>query len=825
MAFGVNGYVDPGTYIREKVQPGAVSITSERTLGIVAIAPRTRRTNDEAIVRGKVYNESLTLATSTPYVATLANTSNRDRTQAVLYRNSNALGLGDWSFVTATLVGNEWAAATIDVSSGTGTAQYLSLNVDNKGYIKLDLDALVTSVGGTPATATGANIAAAINAGLVGSSMYGASYSACASSATGASFPVITLTGVATDSTSDIKIILSSPAAADAASAVSNTAWAPTTGAGVQSATVVQVVDSLYSASDTYTIDYVAVDMLLDVLSNAATATPLSSILFVGAYPGSSSYTQDYDYEANGNYVDWDTTSWTEATFTGVNGVFTGTGTDLKIGFNNIDPITVTLSTNLPNPAAADVAVDINAAFTASASYGPLYGHVASVSGAAVNLTAPAMFADTPSSKGAASSISFFAGATSGVTDIFGIASSSLPYEVSGTGNRPNFGTVFYSSYDYSRPSTDYATSNLVYTPDQLYDYCSPLTLANYPRNELAVAGEIAFANGISALYITQINDSTAPGYPTPSQVNAAIDVCREKSGITDLVVIDTAEAQAVYLMNHVSSMSSITEKKYRRGWYGMARDTAVGDPDTPDTFVYRATRTLQPGNTSSGRGRQILVAPSNVSRTLVLEDATEVTVQLDGSYLATAVAARFCSLSGPSEALLNKTVTGFLTDSTFQTYLQGQRYTLAGNGVTVVTNEAGNLTLIDPLTTEAGGAKVVQFEEISSSSQKDAVTRAVARALDENVKGVVPDDLADFITDIKTWISIAIKGSISNGDIGTYRNPNGSTRDIDLLTDIEAYQDDNDPRSFVFRYWFNLKYVVKRFFGEYSVDNPFYTN
>ena len=172
---------------------------------------------------------------------------------------------------------------------------------------------------------------------------------------------------------------------------------------------------------------------------------------------------------------------------------------------------------------------------------------------------------------------------------------------------------------------------------------------------------------------------------------------------------------------------------------------------------------------------------------------------------------------------MLGKTITGFLADDTFETYLQAERYTLASNGVNVNTLDAGRIKMLDPLTTEAGGGKVIQFEEPSSSAQKDAVTRAIENTLDTNVKGIVPDDLADFIVDIKTWIALAIRAQINAGVIAPYRNADNTTRDIDLLTDIQAYQDSSDPRSYVFKYWFNLKYVAKRFFGEYSVDNPFF--
>jgi hypothetical protein len=212
------------------------------------------------------------------------------------------------------------------------------------------------------------------------------------------------------------------------------------------------------------------------------------------------------------------------------------------------------------------------------------------------------------------------------------------------------------------------------------------------------------------------------------------------------------------------------------------------------------------------------------VSRTLTLEDSQEVTVQLDGTYLAVADAAVFVSLPSPSDAILGKSITGFLTDSTFETYLQAERYMLASNGVNVNTLDAGSIIMLDPLTTEDGGGKVIEFAEPSSSAQKDAVTRSIETILDRNVKGIVPDDLTNFLVTIKTWVALALKAQINAGSIAPYRTSAGVTRDIDLMTDIKCFQDPTDPRSFLFQYWFNLKYVAKRFWGEYSVNNPLFT-
>jgi hypothetical protein len=393
---------------------------------------------------------------------------------------------------------------------------------------------------------------------------------------------------------------------------------------------------------------------------------------------------------------------------------------------------------------------------------------------------------------------------------------------VTGIGQRPAFGTGYYVTYDYTRLSTDYTTAHRVFDPDQLYQYTSPLTISNYLVNRLAIAGEIAFENEASSLWLVQINDSTVAGSPTLNQIRAAIDVCEEKKGITEVCVIDTTEQIAVYTMQHVSSQSSLLNKHYRRGWYGMARDTDVGDPSTPDTFVYRATQTLQPGNTSPGRGRHILVAPANVPRTITLDSGLEVSMDLDGSYLACAVAAAYTALPSPSSTLMGNFVKGFDTEG-FEEYLRAERYLLAGNGTTVVTLDAGRLLLMDPLTTEAGGAKVVQFEEPSASAQKDAVTDTIDNLLTNNVVGVVPDDLSDFIADVKKWIMLGILAQIGAGTIAPYRSTNGFPRDIDATTDIQVYQSTTDPRTFYFKYWFNLKYPAKRFFGEYSVDNPFF--
>ncbi|RLI87331.1 MAG: hypothetical protein DRP01_02160 [Archaeoglobales archaeon] len=830
MALSISQYVDPGVYIGEVIEPGAVNVTSQRTSGLIAIAPRTRRSVDEQVVRGKVFDETLSLAVASPHVATLSNTSDRSRNEATLYMNGNELGLGDWQFVSAALVGTEWGGATVDVSNATGS-QYLTLSVDGKRAVTIDFQAgQVAGIIAAAATASPTEVCAWINyelSNVAGTyySIYGASYTAVATWAVGIAQAILTLTSPLTTSASDVKVFLSY--GADAATVISNAGWVPTAAAGVQAPSIVQVLDAAYSSGATYTLDYVSVDTLMDALANAGTSTPLSDIQYAGSYPGGQDYVKNTDYEVGvANDLDWGTSSWAQAAVTTLDFVafpptiVAGTNDTLLMAINERTQISVTLTPGAPT-TPAQVVIDINTALNGIATaYGPEFAHVAVVAGNTVVLTAPDAFENYLPEKGVASSIQFIANATDAFTTLFGIITQ--PYTVFGTGQRPSYGTAYFTTYDYDRPSTDYTAAHRVYDPDQLYTYCTQLTLSNYMRNKLCIAGEIAFENGASSLYLVQINDSTAAGSPTVTQTKAAIDVAGEYASITEVCTLDTSLDIAVYQMQHVASQSSMLEKHYRRGWFGMARDTDVGDPDTPDTYVYRATQTLQPGNNSPGRGRLFLVAPPNVSRTITLDTSQEITLDLDGTYAAVAVASVYTALPSPSSALIGKTITGFLSEG-FGTYLRGERHTLASKGTLVVTLDAGVMRMIDPITTEAGGGGVVQFEEPASSAQKDAVTLTVDNLMSSNVVGIVPDDLSDFISDCKKWILLGILANITNGSIASYRDSSGLPRDIDAITDIQVYQSASDPRTFYFKYWYNLKYPAKRFFGEYSVDNPFF--
>lgn len=826
MAFSISSYTDPGVYIVEEVIPQSVSATTvPLTVALIGVGKRDKRATNEALTRGQVLDEALTVsATPGAHDATLANVSNRQSSQTTIEKDGVAVDSLLVSYRPATITG--LALTTLDFT----TNNLLSLALDGREPVTIliqDGGADANTVSGrlitqtyaaiaAIATITPQEIAAAINLALGHANAtalgYGPSYGSVAT-VIGAGPYQIVLTSPLSTSASDVRLYASYPAARDRTDEVFS-ATLP-----AQADSVIRIDNTAYSALSTYTASYTATDTDEDDLSN----DDVQSVVRVGIFAGVTTFKENTDYTLGVDLLDWspDTAAeFTSSISAATHDISTNDGAILALDGKTAVTIDLNAMASPPpgyvNPAVpaaatpAEIANNINAVLANNSNYGPRYGSVASVDTNRLVLTSP--------TEGLGSYVQIAAPTTlSAVTALFGLAATQLPYTTAGTGSRPSPGTIYFATYEYTRPTADYATAKRFFSPDALYSDIG------YPTatNKLAIAGSLVFENGAPSVIVVQVNDLTFPGSPTQPEIQAALTAAASTSAATEIVVLSTDLGVQVDLLNHVVNMSSPTSKNYRRGWFGMARDTAVGDRDTPDTFVYRAVRTLQVPGDSPGRGRLILAAPANVTRSVTLEDASQVDVDLDSTFLAAAIAARMTSFTSPSETLLRKNVTGFKTDN-FETYLTAERSLLAQAGVTVVTLDAGRLALLDPITTEAGGGGLINFEEISASTQKDAVTIAVTQNVDSNLVGVVPSDLALFILTIKGFVGGSLRSLIATGAIAPYKNASGVTRDIDMSRDIQVFQDATNPTQYFFRYSYNLRYPAKRFFGTFTVDNPF---
>jgi len=826
MALTISGYTDPGVIVGEVITPAAISIsTVPDLLGIVAIGDRQKRAINEAVKRGQVSGEVATFAGSPPHTYTLtpnrgdrrvSNTTIR-RTLAGLETVINSTFV---SYPAAELTGT--TTETFDVSTNNAigikldAGQKVTMNFTDGASAVVITGTLIevtTALATAGAAATAQEIADGINAGLAAASAlgYGAAYAAVAT----VDALKIKITSPLSTPDSDVQVV--PPFDLDA-----TTALGFVTTVNDLAPTLVEIDATQYDASATYEMDYVAVDTTTDALAQTATA-----IHRVGSFANVTSFISPTDYLLTGGDIDWSPD--TASTFTGsLTETFDlSTNKIIKIALDGKAAVEIDLVQAAPGPApgwvdlvagaataaAADIATNINALLSVSAGYGPDYIAVASATaGLNVKLDSPV--------QGIASSIEFSApSATDATTIIFGITTAQYPYTVIGTGSTPANGVIYFATYGYDRPSTEYDVPKRFFSEDAMIQDLGPVSTTN----TLSMYGQIGFDNGAPSLFTCQVDDATSVNNPTVNEMKAGIDGLEQSSLITDVLTVDTRLNVQTHQTAHIENQSSPTEKNFRTGWYGMPIGTLIGDQDTPDTFVYRAGVTLQVPADSPGRGRLILVAPTGVDRTITLEDGSEVTLNLDSTATACAVAARHTSFTSPAISLASKNVVGF-DATTFPTFVRAERAQLASNGTLIVTETGGRLSILDPVTTEVAGGNLPQFSYRSVTSQKDNVTRAVTRVVDTNLRGIVPEDLADFIFDIKTFIGQTLVALIESGAIGAFRDENGVSRDIDLSRDVQAEQSTTDPTKFFFRYFFFLRYPALRFFGEFSVDNPFFT-
>lgn len=856
MALDITTYVDPGVYQQEVVVPGSGSATSlPLAVGLIGVGSGVKRSINEGLIRGKIFAEPSAFA-GTPAVDTLASRAIRRQSTTVVYKDGTPMANTDWQINAASITSA--GAGTVDLT----TKNVLAISIDGRDPIEIYFTAAVAAPAALKAgttngivvprgVATGSTtlteLAASINSAFAfatdallntgAGTGYGVGYATVATIVS----TKLVITSPASTPFSDVATWAAFPVASDIL--IGGTlSFAGAVTVGLDGASHAKTILQLVPAAglSVYLVDYVAIDSVTDVLAKANATTPLSLIRRVGNFQGMTNYFKNTDYAASTNLITWSPpTPYVNGKITslaqGASAFNLSVNETISLSIDGRTTLDIHLAVNATPPSgwvapgvttgvlATEIATNVNATLASSSIYGPQYSTVATVTGAGVTaqvvLTSPtAGFAGVME---LAPSLSGYAGVV-----IFGLASTQLPFDARGVGNRPAVGATYFMTYDYTRPLTDYNLPKQFFTIDIAFADIGVLS----PTNPLAIAISLAFKNGAPSLYVIQVDDHLSPGAPTQAAVDNAMAAGGPITNITEFVMLDIRSGLMVDLYNIITTLNGPTQGHPCRAWYGMPKNTAAGDRDTPGTYIYTAVNTLSTPGDSPSRGRHILVAPSQGDVQLVLDDGTTQTVTVDGTFLAAAVAARFTARTSVAQSLVNQTINGFTnisddpTINTFPIYPKAQRGLMADSGVCVITARAGKLILLDPLTTERGGGRLAEFEEPQLSTQKDDVVIAVNQTLATNVQGITPTDLSDFILTVKQLIGNVLVAKIKSGSIAPYRDSTGRTRDLSYPTDIVVKQRIDDQRKYNFQYFFNGRYPAKYFFGQFSVDNPFFS-
>jgi len=269
----------------------------------------------------------------------------------------------------------------------------------------------------------------------------------------------------------------------------------------------------------------------------------------------------------------------------------------------------------------------------------------------------------------------------------------------------------------YKRPA-DGATYYVTYVAT-LFDYFTPRTFFSLTElikkhslgSDLAIAGSMIIGGpgvgqGASKVMTIAIPDTTEASFLTALEALETEDV--------DIIVpfsFDPAVQLAV--AEHVVAMSNPITGRRRQAFMGCARGTLIGDPDTVGTSVWAARRLELQDDDTVPQGKLIVfVAENGCNYDVQLPNNVLLPTDLDGWFLAAAVAGRVASLPDPATPVTYKQLRGI--NSLAQNFSPNERDYLDSNGLLTCFDDSGVIKVyhgrtIDLLTVEHGEVSMVR--------------------------------------------------------------------------------------------------------------------
>lgn len=380
-------------------------------------------------------------------------------------------------------------------------------------------------------------------------------------------------------------------------------------------------------------------------------------------------------------------------------------------------------------------------------------------------------------------------------------------------GPEPDPSNVYYITADTLRTTDLYNVPISILSRDELRQQVGPMAV----DNDLLIGGEIAFDNNVPRLLVCQAYDTDFDGLYTTLDYNEAILATKTNSLLTDVIVLNNFASLSAALSNN-EQCNDPFERKERVLWVGCPQGTIIGDSQTANTLVYLARNTLQVFGQNQSHGRRVLLGNTTATKSVVLPDGSQVTVDLDGSFVAVGAAALNASFSDPGETLLRKNIAGF---DSIEAYNEVEELQLGAASILFLSDQgAGVFRFEESVTVDTSS---INNREISAQNQEIFVTRDLRGRLDTATISFVPQSQQAGVSFIQSLLVVMLSEYVSRGIIAPYTDESGASRPIDPANDVAVFRDETDKTQYNFGYFYNLRYPIKRVFGVYSVDRKLF--
>ncbi len=377
-------------------------------------------------------------------------------------------------------------------------------------------------------------------------------------------------------------------------------------------------------------------------------------------------------------------------------------------------------------------------------------------------------------------------------------------------GDEADPGQLYYFTGNFLRGDELYNNPYLVLDRDDGRTLLGPSTVDNH----LHIVNELAFDNNVFGAYYVQVADADEDGVFQQTDFKTALLATEEVDGITDRIVLARQDAWGDQLAVNERANDPF-EKRESLDWFGAPIGTPIGDRQTPDTLRYISNKTLRVFGQSPSHGTRILVAPTTATVNVVLQSGNTVTVTLDGSFVAGALASLTASFSDPANTVLKKNLAGF---QTVQTYTEKENVLLGDGAIDYFTDLGNGVIRIEEDTTV--DAFSIDFYLISAMTQKQFVTKVVRREMENAVISLVVPSAEAGVGIIKATLSGILLGLLGRGIIGQYEDDSGNVRKYDPSADIVVFRDTADPTLYHMFYAYFLRMPIKRVFGLFTVNS-----